>query len=273
MYWSQKITSINKLGASGGQIPLDRTDRQNIVSIKSFINKLLGRQGTSERLNSSDKSIPSPFTETKKSPLDPAWESFNKQDYDTTTKLAETFQANSNPDLVRESTKIIGLVKFRQGKFSESEKIFSDSAANSSDPVDWFNLMTSSTLNKNLDISKKAFNKAVDLRMSIKKSDISVPQIIYYYMLALRDIKEYTLAFDQFIKMADIYGKYGITDDTFLYMRGVPFFHGAIEQAKSILEHVSKGESEAVLSKLKTQVDEYGKEFLDKYQKELVYIG
>jgi hypothetical protein len=236
------------------------------MTFKSILNKLFGSK-TVAKTESQPITIPK-----KEDPLDSAWRKFQENEFDEVIKIAETFQEGTDERLKYESAKLIGLAKFRQHKFAEAENMFSRLAADSNDPDDWFNLVTSSTMNRNISLSKSSYDRTLELcKARTKKNSVSMPQVMYYYMLALRDIQEYSLAHEQLVKLTDTYSSLGITDPTFLYLRGVPFFSETLEQAKAILENNAKEKSLNLLNTLKANVDEDGKEFLDKFILELKY--
>lgn len=134
--------------------------------------------------------------------------------------------------------------------------------------------MTSSTLNRNLQLSEKAYEKAIELyQKNGTKENVPIPQIIFYYMHGLRDMKEYEKAFEQFEKLKDIYIKLEITDSTFLVMRGVPFFEQAIEAGKEILENVEATKAVNFINELKNKLDDSGKQFVEEFEKKIKVKG
>ncbi|MBA2613977.1 MAG: hypothetical protein H0U95_18585 [Bacteroidetes bacterium] len=203
---------------------------------------------------------------SEKSLLEPAWKKFEKQDLDGTILLAEQFKEDANTSVKREANKLIALAKFRQLKFSEAEKIFNELAQGSENSDDWFNVVTSAALNKNVDLSKIAFDNAVHFyQIHQTKGNLGIPFMAFYYILALRDVKEYERAFEQFGLLRDIYASVSITDSHFLYIRGIPSFETAITEAKIIFENNPKESVIALFTYLTKKVDEYGAKFIEEY--------
>ena len=193
--------------------------------------------------------------------LDFAWELFKKEEFEKSIQGAEKYLNNTNTKIVLEAKKIIGLSLFRQTKYSESELIFQEVSEQSENPDDWFNLTTSATLNKNIELSERAFNKAIELyKQNGTQENLSIPNMHCYYMQGLRDVGEFEKAFLHFKKMIEFYSKFVITDSTFLYMRGMPFFEHFLESSELILKNINPEDVKKRLAELKSSVDEYGKE-------------
>lgn len=193
--------------------------------------------------------------------LDIAWDLFKKEEFEKTIEEAEKHLSRPNTKIVREAKKLIGLSLFRQAKYSESELIFQDLSEQSKNPDDWFNLTTSATLNKNIELSERAFYKSIELyNQNGTQENLSIPNMHCYYMQGLGDVGEFEKAFFHFKKMKEFYSKFVITDSTFLYMRGMPFFEHFLEASELILKNINLENAKKELIELKSKVDEYGKE-------------
>lgn len=193
--------------------------------------------------------------------LDFAWDLFKKEEFEKSIEEAEKYLNNPNTKTVLEAKKVIGLSLFRQKKYSESELIFLEISEQSENPDDWFNLTTSAILNRNIELSDRAFNKAIELyKQKGTQENLSIPNMHCYYMQGLRDVGEFEKAFLHFKKMKDFYSKFVITDSTFLYMRGMPFFEHFLDSSELILKNINKEDAKKELAELKSKVDEYGKE-------------
>ncbi|MFL1895566.1 hypothetical protein ACJRPK_07675 [Aquimarina sp. 2-A2] len=195
--------------------------------------------------------------------LDFAWELFKKEEFEKAIEEAEKYIGDPNIKIVLEAKKVIGLSLFRQTKYSESELIFQEISEKSKNPDDWFNLTTSATLNKNIELSDKAFDKAIELyKQNGTRENLSIPNMHCYYMQGLTDIGKFEKAFIHFKKMKEFYGQYVITDSHFLYMRGMPFFEHFLESSEPILKNINLENAKKELIELKSKVDEYGKELV-----------
>jgi tetratricopeptide (TPR) repeat protein len=207
-----------------------------------------------------------------KNEFDTLWIKLNENKYAEVINEATKFIQSDKKSIKNEALKLIGLSYFRNGQYNLSEQTFETLTETSSSPEDWFNLVTSSTLNKNIELSEKAYKKTLELyKEKGTKENIPIPQIYFYYMQGLRDVKEYSKAFQQLEKLTDIYAKLVITDDTFVYMRGVPFLSHTLEASKEILESIDIEKAKKLISDLMSKVDEEGKDYLMKFEKTINY--
>lgn len=199
-----------------------------------------------------------------------AWGLLEKEEFVKTIEEAEKYLNDSNKKIVLEAKKIIGLSLFRQAKYSQSELIFQEVSEQSENPDDWFNLTTSATLNKNIELSERAFHRAIELyQKNGTQENLSIPNMHCYYMMGLRDIGEFEKAFLHFKKMKEFYSEFIITDSTFLYMRGMPFFEHFLDASELILKSVNLENVRRELTELKSKVDEYGKESITELENKI----
>ncbi len=194
-----------------------------------------------------------------------------EEKYEEIVSEIKELSEKSNGELDKEFLKILGLSYFRQEKYDLAEEVFVNQTKMSNNPDDWFNLLTASTMNKDIHFSEEVLKKTLDLsENNLSKDSIPIPYIYFYYMQALRDVKEYEKAFEQLEKMKKIYSKFVITDATFLYLRGVPFFEGTLEAGKEILENIQKDKAVKFIEELRKNVDEEGRESLEKLENRIV---
>ncbi len=204
--------------------------------------------------------------------LDRLWGEFKEEKFSKVESELKILLENSNKKPNSEILKLLGLCYFRQGKYNLSEEIFIKQTENSKNSDDWFNLVTSSTLNKNIELSEKAFKKTVEFyEKNGKEDNLPIPYVYFYYMQGLRDVKEYEKAFTQLEKLKDIYSTLSITDTHFLYMRGIPFFEETLDASKEILENSEKDKVVKFISDLKEKIDEDGKKYLEEFENTIKY--
>lgn len=221
---------------------------------------------------SNDNSQPAP--PVVKSLFDPLWAKVKEQKFDEVITEVEGILNGNDPANKSEALRLLGLCYFQQGKFDLAEQAYFEQTRTSENSDDWFNLVTSSTLNRNIELSEQAYLKAIEFyKRNATNENLPLPQIYFYYMQALRDIKEYERAFLQLEELKEIYCNLSITDSTFLYMRGVPFFQSVIESGKEILENIERGKAEGFIKALHNGVDGDGKQYLDEFEKKLSYRG
>lgn len=224
---------------------------------------------------SSDSSEPPKEPPINKFPeLEDAWQHFKREEFEQSIEKATQFLKSSKLKIKNEANKLVALNNFRLGNYETSKIIFNELALNSNNPDDWFNLVTSATLNHEIELGKQAFNKAIKLyKKNGKQDNISVPSMMFYYMQCLKDIKCYDLAFEQLDELRKIYTDLIITDSTFLYLRGVPFFEHTIDASKEILNNLDPKIAKDWLTKFKKSVDDDGQLYLAEFEKKLNYTS
>jgi tetratricopeptide (TPR) repeat protein len=200
------------------------------------------------------------------------WDLFDAEKFDETIKEAEKYiDDNIDADL-NSANKLIGLANFKLGKYEESEQAFTNLANKTNSLEDWFNVLTSATLNKKIELSETAFNKIIDIfTVNNDNNDMSLPQAYFYYIQALSDVSEFKTGFIRLSQLAQYYIQYKITDSHFLYLRGVPFLPDTIIASKKIFENSDKVEAGNLLDKLESELDEEGKVFISHFRTTLKY--
>lgn len=197
--------------------------------------------------------------------LEPAQEKFNAGDFSAARELAGAYTEDLRPKLSREARKLVGLSLFREGRYAESSVILERLADGSNRPSDWFNLTTASTLSGDVDKGRESFDNAVTYyKYNGKQDDLSVPNMTFYYMQCLKQIGQFERAFEQLRSLGEIYKELVITDSTFLWLRGVPFFEHTIDAAKDILSQIDPNEAQAWVTAITAKVDDSGKDYLSR---------
>ncbi|WP_405378832.1 hypothetical protein [Nonlabens sp. Asnod3-A02] len=199
-----------------------------------------------------------------------AWKLFSSEEFKKSREISSEYIKNDDLDLKIEALRLTGLTYYRTFDFKTSEILFQELCEISNFSIDWFYFSIILTQNSKFDKSDKSFSKAIDLRrLSRRKDSVSIPFMRFEYLLVLNDNKQYELAYEQLLELSEYYIKYQITDGTFLYMREVPFFENMIDSSKIILEHIPHDKSRSWIKKMRKSVDEYGVEYLTKFEKTL----
>lgn len=161
----------------------------------------------------------------------------------------------------------IALSYFRKGNYKESLELFEKVALIKNDVGSWFNVITSAILSNEIQKGKNAFNKCLELQeISGFKQQPSVPFIRYYYACALNDVGLFNEALEQLSELKNIYMQLVITDDTFVYIRGVPFMSHTLDLARKVFNGLRMDFSHSEwLKELKQKVDDDGKEIIEKF--------
>jgi len=210
----------------------------------------------------------------KKSDIEILLEIFYSGRYKETIEKAQLILSKepNNTDIKR----IIGLSNYKIRRFEPAKNIFQKIAEETNIKDDWFNLCTSATRCKNLELADKAFYKFMD-QNSIKGENAMLTQanVLYQYMIALKDVEEYQKAHEQLIVLKKYYAGIKHHDDKFLGQYGIPFIFTTLVSGKEILDNVyTKEQINNWLNDFAKQVDDYGKdsiaEFKEKHYPELV---
>ena len=196
--------------------------------------------------------------------LKEAWEAYQSNDFDKAYWLLNNHITSPDIELANEAKKLNALIKFQSGNYSEAYPIFLEVSSSSNDVNDWFNVVTSSTLAGKIEISENAFARILKIHESTNYTQTPpLPIIRQYYACALRDVQEYSKALTQLNELTKIYEQLKITDDTFLYMRGVPFLSHTTEVALDVFNGMNeKVKGKEWLESFSQNVDDLGKEYL-----------
>jgi len=154
------------------------------------------------------------------------------EDFDKAISFARPFLESPDDELRTLASRHIALSLFRKGDYSQALSLFRELAESSDEAGEWFNVVTSATLAGDIAGGEDAFEKAVKCQEAAGYSQQpSVPLMRQWYACALRDRKEYTKALQHIEELRSIYEQLKITDDTFVYIRGVPFLSHTMEVA------------------------------------------
>jgi tetratricopeptide (TPR) repeat protein len=164
--------------------------------------------------------------------------------------------------------RIKGLANYKIKRFKEAMICFKEVAETTNIKDDWFNLCTSAVRSNKLELAERAFNNFFDDK-SIKGENkmLSQPNVLYQYMLALKDVGEYQKAHEQLIRLKRFYTSLKNHSQEYLGQRAVPFIYTSLFTAKDILDNVyTKEQIINWLNDFKKGVDDYGKESIEEFR-------
>jgi len=207
----------------------------------------------------------------KKNATEHLWELFKNEKYDEVIKGADRFLNHKSDVLTKDALKLTGLSLFRKSQYQEALLYFQDASKIEAEVNDWFNIVTSATLSRNIKVGSSAFDKAIQLRFKSENNEQpSIPFMRQYYACALRDVSEHKLALIQINELRKIYEQLKITDSTFLYLRGVPFLSHTMDVAVDVFKGLGRDFSaKEWIDDFAKKLDEEGQQYLIEVQKTL----
>lgn len=205
------------------------------------------------------------MTEFQPSPeLNKGWKALEEKSYESALTEALNYINSKNEKLKSEANKLAGLTYFHLKKPAEALPYFQTAAENSKNVNDWFNIVTAATLSKELELAQKALDKISKLNeKATEQPSVSTPQAKFYFAHALCDVEEFPLAFEQLEWLRGIYETLKITDDTFVYIRGVPFLGHTMELADRIFIGLKNFDKQTWIINFSKKLDEDGQKYLE----------
>lgn len=196
---------------------------------------------------------------------DKLWKLLQNEKYEEVISEAKKLLGHKPALIVKDANKLMGMSLFRQAKYQEALPYFQKATEYNPEINDWFNVITSGTLSKNVEVGRNAFDKAVQLQLdSGHKEQPSIPFMRQYYACALRDIGEYELALEQINELRQIYEQLKITDTTFVYIRGVPFLSHTMDVAMDVFNGLGASfDAKEWIDSFSSKLDEEGQEYLN----------
>lgn len=187
--------------------------------------------------------------------------SFEANDFEKVVAIANKLE---NPQADNALLSKLALAYFHTDNYDKSTSIFEHICQTSEESVDWFNLATSAIMNNDTLKGLQALETAIRYNKETKTNGegIPTPFMYLYAAYALKDSEKFDFAFEQLNKLGEIYKTLSITDDTFLYMRGVPFFSEFVSLAKAILPNQKVIDPASWVKQISSSMDENGRDIL-----------
>jgi hypothetical protein len=167
---------------------------------------------------------------------------------------------------------------FENAQYKESYPLFEELAKKTDQDHDWLSVVTSSAMAGEFDVAEKAFqflftritgkvekhnNMIAEGKDGISDDiPVSPSQLLFYHSFSLAEGGNAQRALKPAGELTEIYCIGEITDDHFLYMRGVPFFANFLNLLQALEKHLGRPAIEPMLSKLLGYLDEPGKQKL-----------
>ena len=198
--------------------------------------------------------------------LNTARELFGQESFDMCIKICEGLLDAKDPKQLYDAKKLIALAYYSLQDFENADKSFYALAENSNNSDDWFNVVISATLNKNIERSKEAFGIALEkYTQHGHQRNMPSVQLMLHYMITLETIKEYILALEQLRMLVQVYAKLKKTDEKFLSSRGLEQIDAFLDISKSIIKKAKKKELTEIKKELIESLDANGVEKVEAF--------
>lgn len=199
--------------------------------------------------------------------LEQAWNALNDAHYEKAIELCEEYFASGDKALSIEAHKIAGLSFFKLKNYEKATWHYHQVAEFTNDSDDWFNVTTAATLAGEEVLSFEAFEKSLaNYEETSTAGTFSVPNMRLYFMKALLDVANYEKAFEQLAELKKLYCYWGLTEDVFLYMRGIPSLEETLKIATPIFKKLERGRITQWLDDFEKGLDEDGQIIIRKYR-------
>ncbi|WP_282630860.1 hypothetical protein [Empedobacter sedimenti] len=198
--------------------------------------------------------------------LSTARELFGNSNFEMCIKICEGLLDAKDPKQLYDAKKLIALSYYSLQDYENADKAFFELAQNSDNSDDWFNVVITSAMNKNLERSQESFGIALEkyTKFGHQRNMPSV-QLMLHYMITLETIEEYALAMEQFTMLAQVYAKLKKTDEKFLNSRGLEQIENFLETAKPVLKKAKKKELNDIKKELLDSLDANGVEKVEAF--------
>ena len=198
--------------------------------------------------------------------LVPAISALQSEQFDQVLELAEPLARHADSRIRADAARLMAFAFSRLNRYSEALPCWQNLIVIEPSPHNYAQLAASAAVLGRLEVAEPAFERAEQLTQeSEQEGSSSLPMMWANYITAL-DLggnPARALPYIDLLKRA--YAGYHITDSTFLYIRGMPFFSVFIENALPVLQKVkTQEEIEAWLDELNDEVDDEGKECIAK---------
>lgn len=200
-----------------------------------------------------------------------AWLAFETDYPDRALELATQYCDSRDAELAADAKKLVALIRFRRGQYDTALALFRDVVAVHDDAGNWFNMATAATLGGDIESGRDAFDRAL---AAIQRGDVSdglsSPFMRQYYACALRDRGEFTKALEQIEELRTIYEQLKITDDTFVYIRGVPFLSHTMDVAVDVFRGLGDSfDWHQWIDSFAKKLDDEGRDYLNSVKQRL----
>lgn len=171
-----------------------------------------------------------------------AWLKLQTHYLDEAREIAKRYVGAADTKMAVEALKIVALAAFRQGQHQDALRMLEQVAAHTGKAKDLFDVMTCAGIAGHVERAQEVFAAVIRRYEGGDTEDVPpLPCIWYYYGCAVRDGGHPEAALPMLQKLREVYEQLKITDDTFVYIRGVPFLSHTMSLAIDVFR--SAGDS------------------------------
>ncbi len=199
-------------------------------------------------------------------------DSFYHGKYKECIQHAEALFNDNNPEISWNAKRFSGLANYRLKRFEKATRLFEEIANYSNNTDDWFNLMTSSIRNKEIELGEQAylnFNKEDSIKGDNRM--LTYGNVTYQMMIAYQDVEEYRKALEKLIVLKRYITQVKHHNSDYLGQFGIPFIYQTLVSGRLCLEkEYSQEQIEKFLKDFESHVDIDGKESIAEFRKTLI---
>jgi tetratricopeptide (TPR) repeat protein len=161
---------------------------------------------------------------------------------------------------------IVAASYYYKQDYEHSLPLFEEIASQRNDVESWFNVLMSLMPSNKTQEGKEVFDKILKMHKGFKRDqpiELSIPYIKYYYSCGLNYAGLFDEALEHLEYLKKIYIELKITDDTFVYIRGIPFLSQTLDLARKVFDGLGKDFSNSdFLTDLEKGIDKEGKSLI-----------
>jgi tetratricopeptide (TPR) repeat protein len=242
-----------------------------------FFSKIFG-SGRTPSTNSTDKpaasgaerSVQAAALGDKADPVElvPAIAALQADDFERTLQLALPHAAHADSSVRADAHRLCALALSRLDRYADALPHWKQLAMLEPNAHNFQQVATSAAMLHDIEAAEQAFAHALEFSQREHQEGPSpAPMMHVNYASALQRAGRADMAAVHMEQLRDWYIALHITDTTFLYLRGMPFFSTFLENGLPIVRQVLDGpELEGWLNVLHNGIDQEGREQLQAYR-------
>jgi len=205
------------------------------------------------------------------SPLKNISNSFYHGKYRECIEKATAEFDNPDTELAMNAKRFAGLANYRLKRYEPATRIFESIAKISNNTDDWFNLMTASIRNKEIELGENAYDQ-FNSEKSIPGDNrmLTYSNVTYQMMIAYQDVGEFKKALAKLLVLKRYITQVKHQNSDYLGKHGVPFIYQTLVTGRACMENQYNPEQiNRFLEDFELHVDDDGKESIAEFRKTL----